>query len=396
MLAHLAMRPGGEPERLATEMLQYLLARSPVVGDALVAVCAVAEPGLENVGAALQFRAAGGEGAAGRAVLLGREAGGPRREAGGPGREAGSAGREAGSATHEADVAARIVVDCRFWSPLSELAPLDVLGLLAAERPSVLLLVAPQSRFTSLWADLRRRCRLGGLPVHGDRAAGDSLRWTRVGRTRTMMLVSWGTVLAGVHSRLAAANDEPALAELDRLAALCDVQDGTVFAPLGTADLAVASARRLAQLYGLVDGLGRACEELGLGSVAPPGPSTIEAPVWAAEPGAHGFRLRLGTCVFELGLSLERWATLRDTPFWLLVCDPDGQPARWAEARLERLGSEIPPRLLRDAETGGVLVPLFPPIGVGREAVLAGLAEQVSEVARLLGESPTTGFGSAD
>lgn len=358
MLAHLAMSPGGEPERLATEALGYLLASAPSVGQALAAVCAVAEPGVDAVAGGLQFRPAGSVRAGAQPILLGCET----------------------------DGAARVAVDCCFWSPLPELAPLDLLGLLVPERPSVLLVVAPPSRFTSLWAELRRRCRLGGLPVHGDRAAGDSLRWTRVGPARTLMLVTWGTVLAGAHSRLAAANDETALAKLNELAALCDLQDGTMFAPLATADLAGVSVRRLVQLYGLVDGLGRACEGLGLG--------TVEAPHAAAEPGAYGCRLRLGTCLFELRLSVDSWATLRDTPFWLLIYDLDGQPARWAEPRLERLASEIPPRLLRDAETGGAVVPLFPPVGVDREAVLAGLAEQVSEVARLLGESPTTGFGS--
>src|SRR5262245_57928488 len=117
MLSHLAMRPGGEPERLATDALGYVLASSPVVGDALVAVCAVAEPGVDAVTGALQFRPAGGGRGGDRAMLLGCET----------------------------DGAARVVVDCRFWSPLPELAPLDLLGLLADERPSVLLVVAPPS-----------------------------------------------------------------------------------------------------------------------------------------------------------------------------------------------------------------------------------------------------------
>jgi hypothetical protein len=378
MLAHLAMRPGGRPEWLATEALGSLLASAPVVGHALAAVCGVAEPDLDAVAGALQFRTVGGVRDDDWPVLLGREPtlGGET-----------VFGRETAGA-------ARIAVECRFWSPLPELAPLDMLGLLAAERPSVLLLVAPPSRFTALWAELRRRCRLGGLPIHGDRAAGDSLRWTRVGPTRTLMLVTWGAVLAGLHSRLATANDERGLAELSQLTALCDLQDASGFAPLGQADLAGVSVRRFMQLYRLVDGLGRACEGLGLGTVVSPTPGTSEGTERAAEPGAYGCRLRLGTCLFDLCLSLERWATLRDTPFWLLIYDLDGQPARLAEDRLERLGSEIPPRLLRDAETGGVVVPLFPPVGVDREAVLAGLAEQVLEVARLLGESPTTGFGS--
>jgi hypothetical protein len=61
---------------------------------------------------------------------------------------------------------------------------------------------------------------------------------------------------------------------------------------------------------------------------------------------------------------------------------------------LERLASEILPRLLRDTETGCPLVPLCPSVGVDRAAILAGLVERVSEVARLLGAGPAAGFGS--
>ena len=87
-------------------------------------------------------------------------------------------------------------------------------------------------------------------------------------------------------------------------------------------------------------------------------------------------------------------ARLCETPFWRLVYDASGRPARGADARLERSASAIPPRLLRDTETGCPLVPLFPSVGVDRAAVLTGPVERASEAARLLGEGPTAGFGS--
>jgi hypothetical protein len=92
-------------------------------------------------------------------------------------------------------------------------------------------------------------------------------------------------------------------------------------------------------------------------------------------------------------LSVKCWATARETPYWLLIYDVDGRPARGA-ARLEPPTSKIPPRLLRDGVTVCPLVPLFPPVGVDRDAVLADLVRLVSEVARLLGEGPMAGFCS--
>ena len=124
-------------------------------------------------------------------------------------------------------------------------------------RGGALLVLAPTQRFTSLWAELRRRCRLAGLPVHGDHAIGDPIRWTRVGARQTLILASWSALLAAARSRLVAAGDRQTVAELDQLAALCDQIDADAFPPLTTAELAGGSARRLAQLFQLVDDLAR-------------------------------------------------------------------------------------------------------------------------------------------
>jgi hypothetical protein len=356
LFTHLALRLGAQPESLAAEALAFLLSGAPAVRQALTDVCTVATPDLASLGHHLRFRSVLGAGTS-APTLVGVDG----------------------------DGAARIVVDGCFWSPLSGEQPRAQLDLLAPGHAGVLLILAPQDRFTALWAELRRRCRMAGLPVHADRTAGDPVRWTRLGPERTLVLASWFSLLAGARTRLLAAGDQQMLADLDHLAALCDLQETGVFEPLKPAELTGSIARRLGQLLRLIDDVANACEGSGLGSVETGRP---------AEPGGYSRRLRLGMTTFELRLSLDRWEHLRETPFWLLIYDASGRPALGLDARLERLASEIPPRLLRDIDTGCPLVPLFPPVGVEREAVLSGLVEQVSEVARLLGEGPTVGFGS--
>ena len=61
---------------------------------------------------------------------------------------------------------------------------------------------------------------------------------------------------------------------------------------------------------------------------------------------------------------MDRWATLREMPFWLLIYDAEDRPARGVDARLGTLASEAPPRVVRDPETDAPLVPLFPRVGV--------------------------------
>jgi hypothetical protein len=358
LFEHLAPRLGAQPEKLAAEVLAYLLAGSAAVREAVSEVCAIAAPELAGSGARVRFDGAPGRPDTDVTTLVGQDE----------------------------DGATRIAVDCRFWSALGKGQPVQLLRQLSTGRPGALLVLAPTLRFTSLWAELRRRCRLAELPVHGDHAAGDPVRWTRVGEHQTMILASWRPLLAGAQTRALAAGDQQTAFEIDHLVALCARQDAGTFAPLTPDELAGASARRLMQLYWLVDDVARACEAQGLG--------TVEAATEQSAPGQYGRSLRLGMTRLTLCLSVDRWATLRETPFWLLVYDLDGAPARGTEARLERLASDIPPRLLRDVETDCPLVPLFPPVGVEREAVVSELARRVDEVARLLGEGPTAGFGS--
>lgn len=359
LFAQLATRFGAQPERLAAEAFAFLLANSAAARAAVVDVCAIAAPSMATVGSGLRFA---GE-------LASDERG------------------VSGVIGVDADGAARVIIDGRFWSPLPSDQPVRALRRLPPTGESALLLLAPPERFTSLWAELRRRCRLAGLPIHGDHAIGDPIRWTRVSERQTLILASWTAVLAGARTRLYAAGDHATVAEIDQLAGLCEQLNADPFLPLAPDELASASARRLAQLFKLVDHLARNCQASGL--------CTLDNSGVISGPGFYGLDLRFATTTLRVCLSVDRWATLRETPFWLLVYDAAGRPARGADARLGALASEAPPRLLRDAETDAPLVPLFPPVGVGREAVLTELERQVEEVARLLGEGPTSSFGAS-
>ena len=116
------------------------------------------------------------------------------------------------------------------------------------------------------------------------------------------------------------------MAEIDQLAGLCaQLDDPDTFLPLTAEEMAGVSARRLVQLFRLVDHLALNCEASGLCS--------LESKTAIAGPGFYGYKLRFATTTLLLCLSVDRWATLRETPFWLLVYDADGRPARGVDAR---------------------------------------------------------------
>jgi hypothetical protein len=261
------------------------------------------------------------------------------------------------------------------------------LELLAPDQAGSVVMVAPIERFTTLWADLRRRCRLAGLPVHGDHAAGSPVRWTRIGAAQALLLVSWGALLAGVRASVMAGRDAPLTQEIDQLANFCERLDADAFPPLATAELAALTPRRLGQLLDILDDVAMACEQRGIGQHV-----GVDA---RASRGAFCRSLRVGHFEFALIWSVPLWATQRETPFWLQITPATAAPATPIEEQLLTLSYELPPRLLRDPSHGQPLVPLFPLTGVGRAAVVADLVVQVEAVARLLDEAPTIGFGSA-
>jgi hypothetical protein len=355
LFAHLALRFGSDPEAVAAEALTYVLSHSSAARAGLLGVCSIAVRGIPHL---LEIRGRPSEAEATPTVLDGVEA----------------------------DGTTRLVLLPKFWRGLGERQPIGDLQRLATDRASVLVVVAPTSRFTTLWAELRRRCRLAGVPVRGDHAVGDPVRWTQVGPDQTLVLVSWNVALAGIQSSLTAAGEEALARDVDQLATLCARIDSDAFLPLTADELAAVTPRRLGQLFDLIDGLADACVERGLGR-------GHRSPT-EADAGTFGRTLRAGNYVFLLQLNVSLWATQRETPFWLRISGArrDSTPA--AERRLTSLSYEVPPRLLRDPATGALLVPLFPLLGTERDAVLADLADQVEDVARLLGESSTLGFGS--
>jgi hypothetical protein len=355
LFAHLALRFGSDPETVAAEALTYVLSRSSAARAGLLGVCSIAVRGIPHL---LDIHA----------------------------RPADAEGTPTALEGVEGDGTTRLVLLPKFWGGLGERAPLDDLKQLASDRASVLMVVAPSSRFTTLWAELRRRCRLGGVPVRGDHAVGDPVRWTEVGPSQTLVLVSWNVALAGIQSSLTAANEDALATDVEQLATLCARIDSDAFLPLSGDELTAVTPRRLGQLIGLVDDLADACVERGLGR-------GHRSPTEAGA-GRFGRTLRVGNFVFHVQANVSLWTTLRETPYWLAITGVrrDSTPA--AERRLTPLSYEVPPRLLRDPATGTLLVPLFPVLGVERDAVVADLADQVEDVARLLGESATIGFGS--
>ena len=107
----------------------------------------------------------------------------------------------------------------------------------------------------------------------------------------------------------------------------------------------------------------------------------------ASSAGTYGHYMRLSRAAVYFFMSLDYWATLRETPLWLWVKEVQG--TRWVAApglfdHLRSLEFEQPPRLLRDPAQNCPLVPLALPLGVERSTVIEDLVGQIRAIGELV------------
>lgn len=352
LFGHVALTFAAHPENVATEALNFVLGRSAYAREALVTACSLPSAPIPT---SLRFQTQVAEADGAIPDLVGFD------DAGVP----------------------RLVVEAKYWAGLTEHQPVDYLRRLPIGQVAALIFVGPWLRYETLWPELLRRCKLAG--VHVDPVIGDEVeaRWARIGQDHVLGLVSWRRVLSAVGTRVATAGDSQTAHEIEQLAGLCEQMDAEAFLPLRAEELAAPSPRRLSQFVQIVNDVAGVCVQRGI--------ADKKGLRSSAGGGWYGHYLRLPGAGAFLHISFDHWAVRRETPFWLWVKDIiDGQ---WAvtpriRERLNKLELEVPPRLLDDPYWHCPLIPLFPPFGVEREAVVNCLVSQVADIGKLIGSAP--------
>ena len=284
-------------------------------------------------------------------------------------------------AAFEEDGSECVLIEAKFWAGLTENQPVAYLQRLPDRKPSALLFVAPRARLESLWAELGRRITESdaGIALKMEKS-DDALLSALVGGARRLVLVSWTCLLDRMAVGVSSAGDSQSEADIAQLRGLADREDAAAFLPLRSEELGPDVPRRLMGLKSLVD---RATDRLvGLGLASTAG--------LRATPKATGYvrYLRIAGAGAEWGIDYRKWATLRDTPLWLIL---RGQEDGWNQIKpvseiWEKLASfrrRDPPELF---EAGGYpVMPFELPLGVEEDAVLEAIVQRLERIARLIG-----------
>jgi hypothetical protein len=266
-----------------------------------------------------------------------------------------------------------VIVEAKFWAGLTPHQPTTCLRRLAADTPSVLLFLAPSTRFPTLWPELLQRCKLAGMTVGPERKFSDDFVATGTGPTRVLALASWQVVLSFIEPVLRDWDGEAAARVLELLHVFGRMDD-EAFLPVRSEEITADTGRRIVQFSQLVDEVTDRAVAEGLVSTA--GLRTA-----ASRTGYGRYMWMRGWGAF-LHWDAWKWGYARATPIWLTVKDENWKATSAVQDRLSRLEFENPSRLL--LVEGEYSIPLRLPQGVPKGQVVDSLLAQLREVAQLI------------
>lgn len=272
------------------------------------------------------------------------------------------------------DGSVRILIEAKFWAGLTENQPVTYLRhLLQEPKTSALLFVAPHARRESLWAELERRIKEADFSVSfKTEKKQEEILSARSGEKHWLILTSWTNLLDRMAAKISAAGDTQTSADIVQLRGLAAQEDASAFMPLRAEELGPDIPRRLMGLKTLVDQATRRLHRSGY----------VSLKGLKATPQKTGYirYVRLAGTGASFGIDFSKWATLRDTPLWLVLRGWKGtKPLDEVSANLDSFRRLDPPELF---EMGRYLVmPIELPLGVEQNAVLDAIVDRLTEIA---------------
>ncbi len=344
LLGHLVTRFAPKPENLATESLAYILEKSPCATRSLMAFLKQLEVPLPET---LRFHA----------------------------QERGADGSIPDLVGTDSDGKRVVIIEAKFWAPLTDNQPVKYLNHLPPSSDAILLFIAPAVRSTLLWTELLSRCK-EGVPfvAEKDNVTFPEVKTRKIGQYHTLALSSWRALLTHLLEALHVEGDTVAASDIVQLQGLCERMDDDAFLPLRSEELNSSIGSRFIQFCRLVDDVARRVVDEHVGNFY----GNI-----SRGNGIYWRPMTINGCGCYLTVNSEYWSQLRSTPIWMTVQDRGWKIAGdEVKDALWPLKIADPPRVLYYQNQ--VLVPMRLLLGVERPSVVENLFSQVYEVAHLL------------
>ncbi len=277
---------------------------------------------------------------------------------------------------YDEDDRTRLLVESKFWAAFGEGQVRQYARHLDQPGPAVLLIIGPEVRRQTLWAEAKRQMsEVGELEDIGSSMGANRARvnGTEPGDSQLhLMIVSW----IGLLDRIAAhAGGAAVLEDVRQLRGLVQRQDEEGFLPIHPDDLGTDRARRMVWYNQLVDDtvLARGVQE-----------EWMNVKGVAAGGGKNGysrfFRFSGVDPAFGLGVNYSLWARNGDSPVWLgLYYD------HWSKVNIHAVGRKLDEQVV-EADWFR-WVPIRLKTGVEYDAVLDDVAAQLKRIGEVVRES---------
>lgn len=250
-----------------------------------------------------------------------------------------------------------LLVESKFWAPLTSNQPTGYLQRLPADGDGMVLFIAPEGRSEELWQQLMARCQREGLELSDEMAEPPNWRTARAGGAGHLAYASWSFVLDRLEGRLEEAGEERGAHEVWQLQSLCKRLEEP---PGSSSD----------ELRSIVDELARRLSQRGI----------FDMKGYRATPGP-GYYRRYGTVLghanWFVEYNTENAARFEESVLWL--GDSSGELAA-RELSFDTEGNA--PRFYKLNKE--VLFPLDVPIQAARGLVVESLVTQVDGIVKFL------------
>ncbi len=259
-----------------------------------------------------------------------------------------------------------IILESKFGAGLTSNQPHAYLSL----TDGVVVVVCPPRRNEPLWPELLRRCE--HLGARADSSLAGATRKATTADGKVLALTTWDSLIS--HIRAAVQVEDPAmLGDVDQLASMCAVFAADAFTPFASEELTADTGRRIEHLNALID-------DLATHAVSHPDVNR-QGLRSSGGSGYYGQGLNLpGSWYAYLVFSAYMWSRYAATPLWLQLKNAGEHNPALVESVLAPLwGSRNQPVFAREWR-----IPLHPPTGVDRDAVLRSLKGQLDSVIALV------------
>ena len=269
----------------------------------------------------------------------------------------------------------RVLIEAKFWASLGEQQAESYLEMLPNDSvPSVLLIIAPEIRFESLWAELVRLFR--NETVLSDNCTLKDIRCLQTNKdNKYLILSSWRRLLDQIYHAANQASDS-IVSDIQQLQVYCEQQDSAAFLPISANEFSPAFARRILNLNGLIDDIVVRATNDGI----------MDISGLKATPQSHGYGryIRIGCKTNQkwagawLGVNFENWSKFRNTPLWLTFFGQFKVEPDLISIKKLQLALDID---MQVSTPESIPIPIYLPIGAEKDKIIDAIIKELTNIA---------------